>query len=104
MCDSKRGRLAISALMFVSLNRDDAGGLYYREVMVFVSGIAAVVALLTLLTLIKRNVGQPPEGTYRTSDYIGDSLSGSPFNGSMSEVLLSPLNIIFVTCHVCSVR
>lgn len=90
--------------MFVSLNRDDAGGLYYREVMVFVSGIAAVVALLTLLTLIKRNVGQPPEGTYRTSDYIGDSLSGSPFNGSMSEVLLSPLNIIFVTCHLCSVR
>ena len=91
--------------MFVSLNRDDAGGLYYREVMVFVSGIAAVVALLTLLTLIKRNVGQPPEGTYRTSDDTGDSLSGRPImEPCLTEVLLSPLKIIFITCHVCSFR
>ena len=33
--------------------------------MVFVSGIAAVVALFTLLTLLKKNVGDAGEGAYR---------------------------------------
>jgi len=45
--------------------RSDAGALYYREVMVFVSGIAAILALLTLFTLLKKSVGKAHE--------VGDS-------------------------------
>lgn len=52
------------------INRANAGALYYREVMVFVSGTAAILALLTLATLMKKNLGKDREGMSVTSDAI----------------------------------
>lgn len=52
------------------VNRASAGALYYREVMVLVSGAAAVVALLTLATLIKKNLGETRGGMPVTSEAI----------------------------------
>lgn len=45
-------------------NGSSAGGLYYREVMVFASGVAAVIALLALATVAKKNLkaNQEPHG------------------------------------------
>lgn len=45
-------------------NESSAGGLYYREVMVFASGVAAVIALLALATVAKKNLkaNQEPHG------------------------------------------
>lgn len=37
-------------------NRSSAGALYYREVMVLASGATAILALLTLATLVKKNL------------------------------------------------
>ena len=44
------------------INSSNIGGPYYRKVMVFVSGIAAVMALLTLLTVGKKNLKDDIKG------------------------------------------
>lgn len=44
------------------INSSNIGGPYYRKVMVFVSGIAAVMALLTLLTVGKKNLKDDVKG------------------------------------------
>lgn len=41
-----------------------AGGLYYREVMVFASGVAAVIALLALATPAKKNLDKAYQETH----------------------------------------
>lgn len=51
-------------------NRARAGALYYREVMVLASGAAAVLALLTLATLIKKNLDETRGGMPKTSDAL----------------------------------
>lgn len=46
-------------------NGSSAGGLYYREVMVFASGASAVIALLALATVAEKNLSkanQEPQG------------------------------------------
>lgn len=50
--------------------RSNAGALYYREVMVFASGVPAVIALLTLITLIKKNLGEARQGMTRMKAVI----------------------------------
>lgn len=44
------------------INRANTGALYYREVMVFASGTAAILGLLTLATLMKKTLGKDREG------------------------------------------
>jgi len=53
-----------------SENRASAGALFYREVMVLASGAAAVLALLTLATLIKKNLDETRAGIPKTIDAI----------------------------------
>lgn len=53
---------AASNIGICFINSVDAGALYYREVMVFASGIPAVLALITLVTLMKKDVGGAREG------------------------------------------
>jgi len=64
-------------VFYPSQNRVSAGALYYREVMVLASGAAAVVALLTLATLIKKNLGETRGDASRAAAANTWSQSGS---------------------------
>lgn len=66
-------RLKICALFFNSYcsltRRSSAGALYYREVMVFASGVAAVIALLALATPAKKNLDKANQGMERMKPF-----------------------------------